>query len=57
MHSFFLRMFQTVVLAMPNVLFFLSDGFVLFFSLMMACLTDGDSSLDLILRVDSNRCE
>ncbi|XP_054587351.2 major facilitator superfamily domain-containing protein 3 isoform X2 [Nothobranchius furzeri] len=30
-------------------------GFYCFFSLMMACFTDSDSSLDLILTVDSNR--
>ena len=53
--SFFLRMFQTVDLAMPNVFAISLIGLFWFFSLMMACFTDCDSSLDLILRVDSNR--
>ena len=54
-HSFFLRMFQTVDLATPNVFAISLIGLFWFFSLMMACFTDSDSSLDLILRVDSNR--
>ncbi len=53
--SFFLRMFQTVVLATPNVFAISLMGLFCFFSLMMACFTDSDSSLDLILTVDSNR--
>ena len=53
--SFFLRMFQTVDLAKPNVFAISLIGLFWFFSLMMACFTDSDSSLDLILRVDSNR--
>ncbi len=53
--SFFLRMFQTVVLATPNVFAISLMGLFYFFSLMMACFTDSDSSLDLILIVDSNR--
>ncbi len=55
MRSFFLRMFQTVVLATPNVFAISLMGLFSFFSLMMACFTDSDSSLDLILTVDSNR--
>ncbi len=55
MRSFFLRMFQTVVLATPNVFAISLMGLFCFFSLMMACFTDSDSSLDLILTVDSNR--
>ncbi len=51
--SFFLRMFQTVVLATPNVFAISLMGLFCFFSLMMACFTDSDSSLDLILTVDS----
>ena len=35
--------------------FSLQFGLFRFFSQMMACVTDSDSSLDLILRVDSNR--
>ncbi len=54
-HSFFLRMFQTVVLATPNVFAISLMGLFCFFSLMMACFTDSDSSLDLVLTVDSNR--
>ncbi len=54
-HSFFLRMFRTVVLATPNVFSISLMGLFCFFSLMMACFTDCDSSLDLILTVDSNR--
>ncbi len=56
LRSFFLRMFQTVVLATPNV-FAISLWWVcfVFSALMMACFTDSDSSLDLILTVDSNR--
>ncbi len=50
-----LRMFQTVVLATPNVFAISLMGLFCFFSLMMACFTDSDSSLDLILTVDSNR--
>ncbi len=46
--SFFLRMFQTVVLATPNVFAISLMGLFCFFSLMMACFTDSDSSLDLI---------
>ncbi len=53
--SFFLRMFQTVVLTTPNVFAISLMGLFCFFSLMMACFTDSDSSLDLILTVDSNR--
>ncbi len=53
--SFLLRMFQTVVLATPNVFAISLKGLFCFFSLMMACFTDSDSSLDLILTVDSNR--
>ena len=53
--SFFLRMFQTVDLATPNVFAISLIGLFWVFSLMMACFTDHDSSLDLILRVDSNR--
>ena len=53
--SFFLRMFQKVDLATPNVFVISLIGLFWFFSLMMACFTDSDSSLDLILRVDSNR--
>ncbi len=53
--SFFLRMFQTVVLATPNVFAISLMGLFSFFSLMMACFTDRDRSLDLILTVDSNR--
>ena len=53
--SFFLRMFQTVDLATPNVFAISLMGLFCFFSLMMAYFTDSDSSLDLILRVDSNR--
>ncbi len=53
--SFFLRMFQTVVLATPNVFAISLMGLFCFFNLMMACFTDSDSSLDLILTVDSNR--
>ncbi len=52
MRSFFLRMFQTVVLATPNVFAISLMGLFCFFSLMMACFTDSDSSLDLILTVD-----
>ena len=52
---FFLRMFQTVDLATPNVFAISLISLFWFFSLMMACFTDSDSSLDLILRVDSNR--
>ena len=48
-HSFFLRMFQTVDLATPNVFAISLIGLFWFFSLMMACFTDSDSSLDLIL--------
>ncbi len=55
--SFFLRMFQTVVLATPNVFAISLMGLFCFFSLMMACFTDSDSSLDLILTVDSNRLQ
>ncbi len=55
MRSFFLRMFQTVVLATPNVFAISLRVCFVFFSLMMACFTDSDSSLDLILTVDSNR--
>ena len=44
-------MFQTVDLA-TTIFFAISDGFVVIFSLMMAC---SFSTLDLILRVDSNR--
>ncbi len=54
-HSFFLRMFQKVVLATPNVFAISLMGVFCFFSLMMACFTDSDSSLELILTVDSNR--
>ena len=53
--SFFLRMFQTVDLATPNVFAISLMGLFRFFSLMMACFTDSDSSLDLMLRVDSYR--
>ena len=52
---FFLRMFQTVDLATPNVFAISLIGLFWFFSLMMVWLTDSDSSLDLILRVYSNR--
>ena len=52
--SFFIRMFQTVDLATPNVFAISLIGLFWFFSLMMACFTDSDISLDLILRVDSN---
>ncbi len=45
----------TVVLATPNVFAISLMGLFCFFSLMMACFTDSDSSLDLILTVDSNR--
>ena len=55
MPSFFLRM--TVDLATPNVFAMSLIGLFWFFSLMMACFTDSDSSLDLILRVDSNRLQ
>jgi len=54
-HSFFLRMFQTVDLVTPKVFAISLMGLFRFISLMMACFTDSDSSLDLILRVDSNR--
>ena len=50
--SFFLRTFQTVDLATPNVSAISLIGLFWFFSLMMACFTDSDSSLALILRVD-----
>ncbi len=50
-----LRMFQTVVLATPNVFAISLMGLFVFSALMMACFTDSDSSLDLILTVDSNR--
>ena len=53
--SFFLRMFQTVDLATPNVFALSLISLFRFFSLMMACFTDSDSSLDRIVRVDSNR--
>ncbi len=53
--SFFLRMFQTVVLATPNVFAISLMGLFCFFSLMMACFTDSDSSLDLILTVDKQQ--
>src|SRR4029434_9330123 len=42
-------------LATPNVFAISRMGLFRFFSLMMACFTDSDSSLDFILRVDSNR--
>ncbi len=42
-------------LATPNVFAISLMGLFCFFSLMMACFTDCDSSLDLILTVDSNR--
>ena len=54
-HSVFIRMFQTVDLATPNVFAISLIGLFWFFSLMMACFTDSDSYLDLILRVDSDR--
>ncbi len=46
---------RTVVLATPNVFAISLMGLFCFFSLMMACFTDSDSFLDLILTVDSNR--
>ncbi len=55
--SFFLRMFQTVVLATPNVFAISLMGLFCFFSLMMACFTDSDSSLDLILTVTDSECK
>ena len=49
-HSLFLRMIW------PHLMLLLSlMGLFRFFSLMMACFTDSDRSLDLTLRVDSNR--
>ena len=53
MRSFFLRMYQTVDLATPNVSA-ISDRFVLIFQPNDGLLPDCDSSLDFILRVDSN---
>ncbi len=55
MRSFFFKNVPTVVLATPNVFAISLMGLFCFFSLMMACFTDSDSSLDLILTVDSNR--
>ena len=54
-HSFFVRMFQTVDLATLNVFAISLMGLFCFFSLMMACFTDSESSLDLIFRGNSNR--
>ena len=54
-HSFFLRIFQTVDWATLNVSAISLTGLFWFFSPMKACFTDSDSSLDLKLRGNSNR--
>ena len=55
-YSFFLGMFRTVVLATPYVAIS-PMGLFWFFSLMMACITDSDSSLDLILGITYSKCK
>ena len=56
--AFFLsKCSQRVDLATPNVFAISLIGLFWFFSLMMACFTDSDSSLDLILRATDSKCK